>query len=361
MLFSILVPVYNVERYLMECLNSIVSQDFNDYEIILIDDGSTDLSGKLCDDFGIQYLNKCKVRHKKNEGLLAARRDAFDLACGEYCVCLDSDDYLSKGTLQFLSELIYKYDPDFILYDLYVVDEKGKSRNLNESKHILKDEYLYSSTQILKDTLLDTSYNHWSMCAKCVKTKIAREKFDYKRYYGVNYGEDTLQSIILYNTASNFVYTSRRIYNYRIGSGMTKKLPIKFVDDFYKIIQLMYLECENWGSNLEKRIDHYFVIIIFEYINNVVYSGGGFKRFKILISQLINREEVSGAMLNFNCRVEDTKEYKKCFLFRLLLNRHYFLSYILILVVKLKCLVKSKLLNIINHKKNNFYDWNVRR
>lgn len=87
MKFSILVPVYNVERYLEECLNSLINQTFKDFEIILVDDGSTDRSGQICDQYQKNYSNvNISVLHKKNEGLVSARRAGIKIAQGEYSV-----------------------------------------------------------------------------------------------------------------------------------------------------------------------------------------------------------------------------------------------------------------------------------
>lgn len=93
--FSVLVPVYNVEKYLTKCLVSLEEQTFKDFEVILVDDGSNDNSGKICDKFCEDNKNM-KVIHKKNEGLISARRTALEQSSGDYCVFCDSDDFLEK-------------------------------------------------------------------------------------------------------------------------------------------------------------------------------------------------------------------------------------------------------------------------
>lgn len=329
MLFSILIPVYNVEKYLKECLNSVISQDFDDYEIILVDDGSEDSSGKICDEFMEEYAVQCRVIHKKNEGLLAARRDAFGLARGEYCISLDSDDYLSEGALSHLSKIIHKYSPDFILYDLYTFNEKQETRNVNEKSHLLREDYLYSSTQILKDTLLDQSYINWSMGAKCIKTEIANLNFDYKRYYNINFGEDTIQSIVLYNRAENFVYTNRRIYNYRSGTGMTKELSIKYVEDFYEVSQFMRTECRGWNTNASTQIDVYFATVIYNFV--VVNSENNVNTFVAVMRQLMSNEKFSHSLLYFVKNKNKMKiEFKMLVIYRFLLGRLYLPLYFLL-------------------------------
>ena len=93
--FSIIVPVYNVENYLKRCLDSIKAQTYADYEAILIDDGSLDASGSICDAY-VEQDNRFKVIHKENGGLAAARNTGLGAAVGKYIVFLDSDDDLEK-------------------------------------------------------------------------------------------------------------------------------------------------------------------------------------------------------------------------------------------------------------------------
>jgi len=117
MLFSIIVPVYKVEKYLEKCIASIQAQTFIDYELILVDDGSPDGSPKICDD----YASKDKrivVIHKSNGGVVSARSAGISRAGGEYILFVDADDWIAENTLQELANIIKKYDaPDTILFD----------------------------------------------------------------------------------------------------------------------------------------------------------------------------------------------------------------------------------------------------
>lgn len=115
MRFSIILPVYNVEKYLQECVDSILAQTFRDYEIILVDDGSKDSSPMICDRFAEQDA-RIKVVHKKNGGLSDARNAGTDVAAGTYIIFIDSDDYiLDKDFLAKVNEKAEKY-PDLIFY-----------------------------------------------------------------------------------------------------------------------------------------------------------------------------------------------------------------------------------------------------
>ena len=115
MFLSVILPIYNVEKYLSECLDSILKQSFKDYEIILVDDGSKDSCPVLCDNFALKHKNT-KVIHKANGGLSSARNAGLKIAKGNYIYFLDSDDYLLND--DFFEKLFYasKQDPDFILF-----------------------------------------------------------------------------------------------------------------------------------------------------------------------------------------------------------------------------------------------------
>ena len=100
-LISVIVPVYNVEKYLNKCIQSIVSQTYKNLEIILVDDGSPDNCPKMCDDWAAAD-SRIKVIHKQNGGLSSARNAALDIAVGDYLFFIDSDDYAEPDMVEFL-------------------------------------------------------------------------------------------------------------------------------------------------------------------------------------------------------------------------------------------------------------------
>ncbi len=108
---SIIVPVYNVEDQLSRCVESLIRQTYTNLEIILVDDGSTDSSGKLCDEYKMQD-SRIKVVHQQNAGLSGARNSGLDIASGEYIYFVDSDDYLAKDTIDKLIHQLHRFDAD---------------------------------------------------------------------------------------------------------------------------------------------------------------------------------------------------------------------------------------------------------
>lgn len=133
MLFSVIVPVHNIEKYLDECIKSVLCQDCYDYELILVDDGSTDNSGKICD-YYVSNNPQIHCIHKCNEGLSVARNCGIDMAQGKYILFLDGDDYWALNTmLSELSRYINANSPDIIAFE-------GKTFWDNGSKKIINSE-----------------------------------------------------------------------------------------------------------------------------------------------------------------------------------------------------------------------------
>lgn len=112
-MFSAVIPVYNIESYLRECIESIVDQTYKNIEIILVDDGSTDNCSVICDDYKNLYEN-IKVIHKDNGGLVNARKSGVEIASGEYVACIDGDDWISPHYFEHFSEIVKEFNPDVI-------------------------------------------------------------------------------------------------------------------------------------------------------------------------------------------------------------------------------------------------------
>ena len=123
MLFSIIVPIYKVEKYLKCCVDSILTQSYADFEVILVDDGSTDSSPQICDEYAVKD-NRVKVIHKPNGGLVSARKAGLEKANGEYIVNIDGDDYIRKDYLKEFADAIIEHNVDVVCVG-YVEDCEG--------------------------------------------------------------------------------------------------------------------------------------------------------------------------------------------------------------------------------------------
>ena len=235
MRYSVLVPVYNVEQYLDECIQSILNQSLKDFEIILVDDGSTDLSGEICDNYAGN--EKITVIHKKNNGLISARRVALQKARGEYIVFCDSDDMLENNALEKIETIIVSEAPDIVLFNMSVL-KKGITPFFS---HLFGDRQLIDKKEILNELFLNYKYN--SLCTKVCKRTIYDIEKDYSAYYTNNYGEDLLQSAPLYINSEKIIYLDDALYIYRYSSGMMRR----FNKDYYFSYKAV-------ADNVEKRL-----------------------------------------------------------------------------------------------------------
>ncbi|MCH5299779.1 MAG: glycosyltransferase [Ruminococcus sp.] len=130
---SVVVPVYNMERYLTRCMETLLNQTTDEMEIILIDDGSKDKSGVMCDEYAEKYPALIRVVHKTNGGLSSARNTGIDVAKGQYIIFPDPDDWVETNYISRFIELYDKYNPDLVCLGHYIDYENGESVAANEN------------------------------------------------------------------------------------------------------------------------------------------------------------------------------------------------------------------------------------
>lgn len=138
---SIIVPAYNVEKYIKQCVESILAQKFRDYELILVDDGSTDNTGKICDEYAEQD-DRVHVIHKENEGLVSARKAGIAVAAGEYVAYVDGDDWVEEEMFHRLCECAITQKADIVIADFYCayVDKNDKAtQGMRQGKYSKED------------------------------------------------------------------------------------------------------------------------------------------------------------------------------------------------------------------------------
>ncbi len=163
---SIIVPVYNVEKYLGDCLDSIINQEFRDFELILVDDGSADSSGKICDDYSLRD-NRIKVFHKPNGGQSSARNVGLDHACGEYITFVDSDDTLSADTFRVnMGILENNHAIDFLQYPIIFGYNSDKENLRTHAPELFTDIRKYLHKLYYERSVTGT------VCNKIFKNKL---------------------------------------------------------------------------------------------------------------------------------------------------------------------------------------------
>lgn len=219
--FSIIIPVYNVEDYISRCLDSVMNQTYKDYEVIVINDGSTDKSIEIAKNYPYQIISQ------KNQGLSEARNQGVKHAKGEYIIFLDSDDYIEKNLLKELEKSI-KNDPDIVRFQIQEVEDNIKTKYEEEPFTNKKGEEAF---QLL--TKYHFVENAW--CYAIKRSYYNREKFHFKK--GTVHEDFGLIPLVIIK-ASKVNSISYIGYNYvqRKGSIMNTNnydKNLKKVDDFY--------------------------------------------------------------------------------------------------------------------------------
>lgn len=213
--FSIMAPVYNVENFLDKCIRSVLEQGYRNYELILVDDGSTDGSGRICDEYA-KRDGRIRVFHKENEGLVLTRDFALRRAEGDYCVFLDSDDWLEKDALAILAENIQRTGCDCVIYDAAKVSEDGEKilYYIRSDEAICKK--VFSDRRTVHGIVL-TAGGYNSLWRKCVR-RACFDGRDYSAYSAMSYGEDLVRSFEIYENAKTFLFINDVLYLYRRNS-----------------------------------------------------------------------------------------------------------------------------------------------
>lgn len=226
--FSIIVPIYKVERYLKTCIDSILTQTFSDFEVILVDDGSPDLCGKICNDYAENDL-RIKVLHKANGGLSSARNAGLDIASGEYIIFIDSDDFWDDNTaLENINKNLTETKADLLIFPAkrYYEDKNKVTSILNievERRKIVNQ----STNQAIEYMLQNNIYRAaaWNKVVK--KSIIDTHNMRFKDGY-LSEDMDWCGDLLVY--CSKFDFYEKPLYMYRqqrnesITSKKTKKL-----------------------------------------------------------------------------------------------------------------------------------------
>ena len=207
--FSVIVPVFNAEQYLDACVQSVLNQEYQNFELILINDGSKDQSALICDKYA-RLSHKVRVVHKENEGQLATRIKGLQQATGDYVVYLDADDELEWTALGVIYNAIVHYKVDCVMYQWVRVAEGVCQEGKIPIKYC---GHPMASKELLKIILMDNQYN--PMWQRCIKRSCFAE-LDYSSFYHIRHGEDLLQSLETVLQCKNAVIIPDILYRYKI-------------------------------------------------------------------------------------------------------------------------------------------------
>lgn len=232
-IFYIIVPVYNVEQSIRDCIQSVLDQTYTRWKLLLIDDGSEDRSGAICDEYALKF-DDISVVHQENKGLFATRQAGIqymlDGCQGKekhiYMVSLDSDDTLKRNALEKISDCIKEYGCDMVVYDYDriengVVDKEYGGRT-HFSGTVRDKRVLYRMTCMVR------AYSN--VCTKAISLPIVAGE---RRYtdVGITWGEDAIQSLDYWRNSRNVYFLDEPLYNYMANP---ESIMARGVDVFYK-------------------------------------------------------------------------------------------------------------------------------
>ena len=266
---SVIVPVYNVEPYLRECLNSVLAQTFDDFELILIDDGSKDASGKICDEYALED-SRIRVIHQQNSGLGKARNVGMDKACGKYIIFLDSDDYWLSSTLDTLYTEAERNQTQVLIFGSVVFwDEVERPEGADEDYCLLtaQNNVVKPGPESMKISFDNNEFNPLATNRFYLRSYLQSKELRFDE--GI-ICEDVSFSFLSYLFAERVECIGAQLYRYRKrpGSIMTSASIRKFAHGYRVALDrlwdvwLSYSDSENERLLLERNFRIYIIKIV---------------------------------------------------------------------------------------------------
>ncbi|MBV6736454.1 glycosyltransferase [Priestia megaterium] len=299
---SVIVPVYNVEKYLSRCVKSIMNQKIENIEILLVNDGSTDSSGELCDKFA-ELDNRIKVIHKKNGGLSDARNAGLDIAKGKFIGFIDSDDYVHPEMYKVLLEVITNNDCD--------IAECGFKEVFSEEAEV--NNYINSigsgKIYLRKQALLSSIMDHH--CRTYVWNKLyKRELWEKIRFpYGKIY-EDVFTTHKVINEATKLIKVEQVLYYYfqRDGSIVNSKFSTKKMDHHEALDEMMLFIEKNHPDLAPLTCVKYFSQSL-PLLQELLINRKEINNYKIIVERL--SEDLTAKKYNKYLRTNTKLVYKQ--------------------------------------------------
>ncbi len=199
---SVIIPVYNAEKYLHKGLDSVINHTYNNLEIILIDDGSTDKSSEICDEYASKD-SRIIVKHKENGGVSSARNAALDLIKGEYVAFVDSDDYVEPDYIEYLYRLIYDSNANISCCQFSMFDENGNQKRIPNKQ---EKNVIIGNEECFRYLIYNDDNYSWG---KLFETRL----FKHIRYRGKSF-DDTLTVYKIFAKCEKLVIGEKVKYNY---------------------------------------------------------------------------------------------------------------------------------------------------
>ena len=264
-LISVIIPVYNVEEYLRECVDSVLKQTYESFEVILVDDGSTDTSGDICDEYAGKDT-RIKVIHQKNQGLSGARNAGFDSSNGKYVYFLDSDDWILPETLKELVDKAEKEEAEVVFFDANSFADSTEEFRV-EQRYLRKYEYKTEEGYQVLEKLQNHKEYHSAVPLLFLKREFLQDN-DIRFESGILY-EDMLYTYEVYCKAKCVAHIQKAFYQrrYRSNSIMTSGKNQKHYVSAKKVYEKVRDVSEQIGKIKDDTARKYVVRCAFNALN----------------------------------------------------------------------------------------------
>lgn len=281
-LISVIVPVYKVENYIHKCIDSIINQTYTNLEIILVDDGSPDNCGKICDEYA-KNDKRIRVIHKENGGLSDARNVGIDIAKGKYISFIDSDDTVTVDYIEYMHNMIKEDKTEIAISEVQRVYKESDICDLT-NKNMEEKRFIWNPEQCFYNMLFA---KHADVCAYAKLYNI--NLFNDIRYPKGEVYEDSATTYKMIDKCERISYGSRRCYNYYTRPGSISKQG-KFNENEYYYIKntkqmLDYIK--NKYPNIQDAVNRYEVYSKFRILRMLVFTEPRNKEFEKEIVQKI--------------------------------------------------------------------------
>lgn len=320
MKFSIIMPVYNTEKYLEKSILSVLHQSYNDYELICIDDGSTDGSVQILSAFADNARIKI-LKHECNKGLFCARKTGVQNASGDYILFLDSDDWLEQNALKILVKELHSSAPDYIEFSYYMISENGLKKTYRFTKEDL-------SKGIVNVLLAKANHTIWN---KCYNAHVIKPIYDtFPDFYAV-FSEDYYQLAVLECYIKTRKMIAIPLYNYSITTGISH---MPYFDDFKKVKNID-ISLNNVAENLflffEKENRSGYMQYVRRYLNTIYLEilehTNSFDVIDIIRNRFGTAGMITLLMQEINALhtkiVKNEEEYRPLHIFAVLLKKPF--------------------------------------
>lgn len=333
-LLSVIIPIHNSEKYLRECIDSVIAQTFKDFELILVDDASTDSSREICDEYSKKY-DFIKVIYKEHGGPTHTRKAGLNLAVGEYISFIDSDDYIKPQMYDYLLDKLIKYNADIAICNITIEKENSRTPLNTNFEEGLYDKKRLENT-VYNHMLFDKGNNlpgvHPSLCNKIIRRSIL-EKVMKNITDNIYFGEDGICSYPCMLEADNiYIAKNKHFYIYRQNeTSVSRKYDKTVLNKLPLLISVFDEEFGKRNFDGSVQINSYAAIyLVYNIRNDLLYNTSQTLREKIKeLKKYLTLPRFQSVFETAESTIDDRQLKLKCFLLK---KRYIYTLYVLFYV-----------------------------